>query len=94
MDTSRCCSFDKTFKIWNTDNVTLVKTLSGHTHFIYSLILLENECLASAGVDRVIRIWNTTSYSLEKNITGHLGYIINLTTLKMVIWKVDQKIIR
>lgn len=43
-------------RVW-TINGDLIYTLSGHTSFVYSLSVLPNGDLVSAGEDRSVRIW-------------------------------------
>jgi WD40 repeat protein len=45
-------SYDSTIKIWNPNTGTLVFTLSGHTHWIYSLATLPN-----GNLEMVITKW-------------------------------------
>jgi len=43
--------------VWTTEG-DVVYTLSGHTSFVYSLTVLPNGDIASAGEDRTVRIWH------------------------------------
>ena len=52
-------SDDYTIKIWNTINGKLVKTLTGHTGDVCSLVVLADGRLASGSHDETIRLWNT-----------------------------------
>ena len=44
-------------KIWNTDSNMLVKVLTGHKNWVWSLAALQNDHLASADADGEIKIW-------------------------------------
>jgi len=55
-------SSDRTIKIWNMEEATCVKTLSGHTGPVHALVELPNGILISGGVDQ-IRFWNLKSTS-------------------------------
>jgi WD40 repeat protein len=48
----------KTIKKRNIDSGTVKRTLSGHTDFVYGLILVANGDLVSGFVDKIIKIWN------------------------------------
>ena len=43
-------------------------TLTKHTHYVYSLILLPNGDVASVSTDNTIRIWNTNDCIFKKTI--------------------------
>jgi WD40 repeat protein len=49
-------------KIW--DYADLKKTITGHTSYVSSLVLLKNGNLASSSLDNTIKIWNTNDFSL------------------------------
>ena len=50
-------SNDCKIKIWNLETGQLLRTLSGHSSFIYDLDLLPDGELVSSGEDRMVRIW-------------------------------------
>jgi WD40 repeat protein len=62
-------SKDKTIKIWNTINLTLINTLYGHTESVRCLIYINNNRLASGSVDKTIRIWNISNVNAISLIT-------------------------
>jgi WD40 repeat protein len=45
-------------RIWNIDTSSLVKVLTGHSNWVWSLTALENGNLVSADADGVVKIWN------------------------------------
>lgn len=49
---------DKSVKIWNMINYTLVATLNGHTNQVNVLEVLSDGSLASGSNDTSVRIWN------------------------------------
>ncbi len=58
-------SDDKTIKIWNTSDWSLMKTLTGHSSYVESVAFSENnKWLASGSSDNAIKIWNTSDWSL------------------------------
>ena len=48
-------------QIWNQNNGTLKRTLSGHTGWVMALTRLPNGDLVSGSYDNTIKIWNTGS---------------------------------
>ena len=47
-------------RVWTLGGDT-VYTLSGHTSFVYSLSVLPNGDIVSAGEDRTVRVWQGAS---------------------------------
>ena len=74
-------SWDKTIKIWDTNNYSCLSTLSGHSDRIYSLIVLPDGRLASGSADSTIKIWDTNNYSCLSTLTGHSDRIYSLIVL-------------
>ena len=77
-------SDDQTIKIWNVNDVTLVKTIYAFDYWVRAVAVLPNGNLASAGKDLdnyKIKIWNSDG-RLEKTITGYKKDIISLAVLQ------------
>ena len=72
-------SGDYTIKIWNTDNATLIRTLTGHSDAVTSLVFLPNGYLASGSWDNTIKIWNVSIGSLFQTLEGHTKEVFALT---------------
>ena len=53
--------FDRTIRIWNTSDGSLLSVLNGHLSFVYSLCFSEEGLLASTARDGTIKIWNLTT---------------------------------
>ena len=51
-------SWDKTIRIWNVTSGLTIKTLTGDTHSVTSLVVLQDGSLASGSYDATTRIWN------------------------------------
>ena len=66
---------DKTIRIWDTENGSIVKTLTGHSIFVQALTVLADGNLASGDGDGQIRIWNINTGVTIKTIKGHYRYI-------------------
>ena len=50
-------SYDKSIKVWNTEDGTIFKTLNGHSDHVTSLALLKDGSLVSGSWDGTIKIW-------------------------------------
>jgi WD40 repeat protein len=76
-------AYDYTVKLWNITNERLIKTLTGHTHYIYwSIDFFSNsQTLVSGSFDQTIKLWNYKTG--ECLITFETGLQIRtLTVLK------------
>merc|ERR1711897_41844 len=78
-------SYDKTIKVWNMADNSLVATLTGHLNCIWSLTtFMSNDkvCVASGGYDGTIRIWELESFILIKTLSvSGSNTICSLNTL-------------
>ena len=59
------------------NNGSLVSTLSGHTHWVEDLLLINSNLLASSG-DRTVRIWNLTTNTNKFILTEHTSAVFGL----------------
>lgn len=68
-------SGDKNIKVWNNEkkyNNACIKTLTGHTGFIWSLIILSDDTtVVSASLDKYIKIWDINTGDCLKTLIGH-----------------------
>lgn len=65
------CSSDGTIKVWNWEQpFNIIKTLSGHTAPICSIIELKNKKYIVSGSydDKSLKFWDTQNYKCEHNI--------------------------
>jgi WD40 repeat protein len=61
--------------IYNINDGNLVSSLKGHTSYVWDLVLISNELLASSSWDQTVRIWNLTTNTCKFNLTGHTDYV-------------------
>ena len=87
-------SYDQTIKIWDIENGTVKKTLTGHTNCINRLILLENNDLVSGSTDKTIKIWNLEDGTVKRTLTGHTNTIWSLILLNPLFTAVSYMIQR
>jgi len=74
---------DGTIQIRNQTSFVILQTLKGNSEYVWSIILLNNENLAS-GAFKEISIWkknNETLFSLSKTLDGHLRTVTSLAVL-------------
>ena len=57
--------------IYNINDGNLVSSLKGHTSYVYDLVQISADLLASTSGDRRVRIWNLTTNTCKFNLTGH-----------------------
>jgi WD40 repeat protein len=65
--------------IYNINDGLLTSSLKGHTHYVYDLVQLSDDLLASTGhLDQTVRIWNLTTNTCKFNLTGHTDSVSGL----------------
>jgi len=67
------------------DNVNFkcIQTLGGHTHYVSSLIQLQNGMIASGSYDSTIRIWDPTqNFKCIQTLEGHSDVVYSLIQLQ------------
>jgi WD40 repeat protein len=67
---------DSTIKLWSLPEGVLLKTLQGHTNWVYALaISADGRLLASAGSDHTIKLWSLPEGALLKTLQKHIGAV-------------------
>jgi hypothetical protein len=64
--------------ISNINDGNLVSSLKGHTSWVYDLVQISDDILASSSYDRTVRIWNLTTNTCKFNLTGHTQSVYGL----------------
>lgn len=72
---------DYSIKIWNMNNGSLIRTLTGHNATVSALAALRDGTLASGSFDSTIKIWNVTTGSLMKTLIGQSQRVTSLAVL-------------
>ena len=58
-------SYDKTIKLWTVSEGKHIRTIHGHTDWIFNIAFSpDGESILSAGRDKSVRVWNTRSGSM------------------------------
>jgi hypothetical protein len=69
-------SYDKTIKIWNIPEGTLLKTLEGHEGRVHSVAVSQDgRHIASGSADHTVRVWDAQSGELLAMLEGHQGIV-------------------
>eukprot|EP00727_Mastigamoeba_balamuthi_P000997 m51a1_g10895 hypothetical protein (868) ;mRNA; f:19729-22920 len=73
-------SQDKTAKIWNAKDLTLLGTLEGHRRGVWAVQFSPvDQVVATASSDTTIKIWSATNYSCLKTFEGHSGAVLRVS---------------
>ena len=81
-------SNDKTIRVWDTTINKWIRTFSGHTTLVISIVWSPNgKQIASSGWDNIIRIWDTNTGTCIHELIGHNGWV------NTVSWSPDGKYI-
>ncbi|BBD59441.1 serine/threonine protein kinase [Nostoc sp. HK-01] len=69
-------SSDKTIKIWNLADGSLIRTISGHNSGVIAVAISpDNQTLVSSSNDQTIKIWNLETGTLIHTLKGHEGAV-------------------
>jgi WD40 repeat protein len=64
--------------IYNISDGNLVSSLKGHTSYVFDLVQISDELLASSSWDKTVRIWNLTTNTCKFILTGHTDSVYGL----------------
>jgi hypothetical protein len=68
------CSADQTVRIWNADNGAAVRTLSGHTDYVYAIaVSSDGNLIASGSFNGEIKVWKVADGTLVKGFNATPG---------------------
>ncbi|MDZ8228017.1 MAG: ribosome assembly protein 4, partial [Nostoc sp. ChiVER01] len=65
-------SDDRTIKLWDISTGKAIKTLTGHSSWVYSVVFSpDGKTLASGSGDKTIKLWDVSTGKAIKTLTGH-----------------------
>ncbi|MCC5644224.1 serine/threonine protein kinase, partial [Nostoc sp. CHAB 5824] len=65
-------SEDKTIKLWDVSTGKALKTLTGHSSKVNSVVFSpDGKTLASGSEDKTIKLWDVSTGKALKTLTGH-----------------------
>lgn len=72
-------SQDKTLKVWNPDDGSLLGTLSGHRRGVWHCAVSPAEqLLASASADKTIKLWSLAEKKCLRTLEGHSNSVLRI----------------
>ncbi len=71
--------------IYNINDGNFVSSLKGHIYYVFDLVQLSADLLASSSSDQTVRIWNLTTNMSKFILTGHTGYVYGLKQITSTI---------
>ncbi len=70
------CGADGTVRLWNPMNGAALKTLTGHTDWLYAVAISpDGKLVAAGGRDGDVRVWKTADGALLKVFNASPGYV-------------------
>ncbi|XP_069125623.1 transducin beta-like protein 3 [Argopecten irradians] len=75
-------SQDKTIKVWNTNDLSLLGVMRGHRRGIWCLQFSPvDQCLATSSADGTIKIWSLSDFSCRMTFEGHNSSVLRVIFL-------------
>jgi len=76
-------SQDKTVKLWDTKDLSLVGVLKGHKRGVWCVDFSPiDRCVVTGSGDRTIRLWSLTDFSCLRSLEGHGASVLGATFLR------------
>ncbi|WP_454620412.1 caspase family protein [Bradyrhizobium cenepequi] len=70
---------DKSVKIWNAENGSLIQTLKGHTDRVWAIAISpDGKFIVSGSNDKSIKIWDASTGTLIRTLQGHTESVLSL----------------
>ena len=66
-------SDDRTIRIWDLNSQKLLRTLKGHTDWVYDIAISADSQIVSGSRDKTIKLWRLSGQ--HRTLTGHTSYV-------------------
>jgi WD40 repeat protein len=66
-------SDDQTIRIWDLNSQKLLRTLKGHTDWVYDIAISADSQIVSGSRDKTIKLWRLSGQ--HRTLTGHTSYV-------------------
>lgn len=77
------CSQDKTAKLWNIQDGSLIAELKGHKRGVScALFHPQEQIIATCSADKTIKLWSAIDFSCIRTLEGHLFSILKIAFIK------------
>jgi len=85
------CSWDRTIKLWNLEDSSMVKSLKGHKDSVRCITQMkwkkDSSTILSGASDKTIKIWDVFTGDCKLTLTGHSDSVYHLEFIK---WSKDD----
>ena len=67
-------SGDNTLKVWDLETGRVLRTLEGHSHFVYGVAVTpDGKRAVSASADKTLKVWDLETGRALRTLEGHYG---------------------
>ena len=87
-------SIDHSVRVWNTSTGECVCVMTGHTHWITSLVALSDGRVVSGSNDSTLRLWDASTGKCVRQLEGHDDMVTSVAVLsdgRVVSGSMDNK---
>ena len=64
-----------------TKGIALLRTLEGHTHYVYSVAVAGDHTIVSGSYDRTVRVWRLSDGELLRTLKGHTDDVLSVAVV-------------
>ena len=84
-------SCDRSIRVWNQEEATVLRTMRGHEANVTSLAMLsDNVVLASGSMDKTVRLWDYEEGAALCVLEGHSSFVYNVIITTSAIFSAGE----